>query len=221
MAVDKVSLTVEKGQIVGLIGPNGAGKTTMIDALCGFHTYEGSVVLAGQDVTGYSPHRRAAGLGRTFQLAGVSDDLTVEENVQVGQHRAAACDPEAMTRLLDELGLLEMRDLQVSTLSQGQRQLVSLALSAGAPHLLLLDEPAAGLDSTESLWLADRLRSLRDAGHDLAGRSRHEPRVELVRCHRRPRLRCADRGGTPDEVRTDERVSTAYLGATQQHVVTS
>ena len=80
---------VEEGQIVGLIGPNGAGKTTMIDALCGFQPYAGSVVLAGKSVEGYSPHRRAAlGLARTFQLAGVADDLTVEENVQVGQHMA-------------------------------------------------------------------------------------------------------------------------------------
>ena len=164
--MDDVTFSVEEGQIVGLIGPNGAGKTTTIDALCGFHDYEGAVVLSGQDVAGYSPHRRAAlGLARTFQLAGVSDDLTVEENVQVGQHRATTHDPVALTRILDELGLVEMRDLQVSMLSQGQRQLVSVARAvAGEPRLLLLDEPAAGLDSTESLWLADRLRDVRDTG---------------------------------------------------------
>ena len=146
--MDDVSFCVEAGQIVGLIGPNGAGKTTTIDALCGFHDYEGSVALAGQVVEGYSPHRRAAlGIARTFQLAGVSDDLTVEENVQVGQHRATAHDPAALTRVLDELGLGEMRGLQVSMLSQGQRQLVSVARAlAGEPRLLLLDEPAA--DST-------------------------------------------------------------------------
>ena len=87
-AVDDVSLSVDEGQIVGLIGPNGAGKTTTIDALCGFHGCEGTVLLDGQDVGGRSPHIRAGlGLARTFQLAGVADDLTVEENVLVGQQR--------------------------------------------------------------------------------------------------------------------------------------
>ena len=166
VAVDDVSFSVQQGQIVGLIGPNGAGKTTTIDALCGFHDYEGSVVFGGQDVGGSAPYRRAAlGLSRTFQLAGVSDDLTVEENVQVGQHGAGGHDPETLTRILGELGLSDMRDLQVSMLSQGQRQLVSVARAlAGEPRLLLLDEPAAGLDSTESLWLAERLREVRDTG---------------------------------------------------------
>ena len=88
VAVDKVSFRVDEGQIVGLIGPNGAGKTTTIDALCGFSGYEGAVCFDGQDIADRLPHQRAAlGLGRTFQLAGVCDDMTVEENVQVGQHR--------------------------------------------------------------------------------------------------------------------------------------
>ena len=222
VAVDNVSFCVEKGQIVGLIGPNGAGKTTTIDALCGFHDYEGSVALAGQDVAGYSPHRRAAlGLARTFQLAGVSDDLTVEENVQVGQHRATTHDPQALTRILDELGLVEMRDLQVSMLSQGQRQLVSVARAlAGEPRLLMLDEPAAGLDSTESLWLAERLRDVRDTGVTILLVD-HDMRLVLNLCDA---IDVLDFGaliatGTPDQIRENEQVSTAYLGATHQRLV--
>jgi sulfate-transporting ATPase len=223
-AVDNVSFSVKEGQIVGLIGPNGAGKTTTIDALCGFHLYEGSVVLAGQDVERYSPHRRAAlGLARTFQLAGVSDDLTVEENVQVGQHRASTHDPEALTTILDELGLVEMRDLQVSMLSQGQRQLVSVARALAAePRLLLLDEPAAGLDSTESLWLADRLRSVRDTGVTILLVD-HDMSLVLNLCDS---IDVLDFGaliatGTPDQIRKDQQVSTAYLGATHHRMATS
>jgi sulfate-transporting ATPase len=222
VAVDNVSFTVEEGQIVGLIGPNGAGKTTTIDALCGFHGYEGSVVLAGRDVGGCSPHRRAAlGLARTFQLAGVADDLTVEENVGVGQHMAAAHDPAALTRILDELGLVEMRDLQVSMLSQGQRQLVSVARAlAGQPRLLLLDEPAAGLDSTESLWLAERLRGVRDSGVTILLVD-HDMSLVLNLCDA---IDVLDFGaliatGTPEQIRSNERVSTAYLGVTHQQVV--
>ena len=223
VAVDDVSFSVEKGQIVGLIGPNGAGKTTTIDALCGFHSYEGSVVLGGQDISGYPPHRRAAlGLARTFQLAGVADDLTVEENVQVGQHTATTHDPAALTRILEELGLIEMRHLQVSVLSQGQRQLVSVARAlAGEPRLLLLDEPAAGLDSTESLWLAERLCGVRDTGVTILLVD-HDMNLVLNLCDT---IDVLDFGaliatGTPDQIRTNQQVSIAYLGATNEQVVT-
>jgi sulfate-transporting ATPase len=219
VAVDDVSFNVQQGQIVGLIGPNGAGKTTTIDALCGFHDYEGSVVFSGRDVGGSAPHRRAAlGLSRTFQLAGVSDDLTVEENVQVGQQGAAGRDPETLKRILGELGLSDMRDLQVSMLSQGQRQLVSVARAlAGEPRLLLLDEPAAGLDSTESLWLAERLRGVRDTGVTILLVD-HDMSLVLNLCDT---INVLDFGaliatGSPDEIRANELVSTAYLGVTHQ-----
>jgi ABC-type branched-subunit amino acid transport system ATPase component len=221
VAVDNVSFSVKEGQIVGLIGPNGAGKTTTIDALCGFHQYKGSVLLGDQDMAGYSPHRRAVlGLARTFQLAGVADDLTVEENVQVGQHMAAGHNPLTLMRILEELGLIEMRDLQVAMLSQGQRQLVSVARAlAGDPRLLLLDEPAAGLDSTESLWLAERLRQVRDTGVTVLLVD-HDMSLVLNLCDT---IHVLDFGaliamGTPEEIRENHRVSTAYLGVTHQRL---
>ena len=224
LAVDDVSFDVAAGQIVGLIGPNGAGKTTTIDALCGFHSYEGSVALAGQGVDGYPPHRRAGlGLARTFQLAGVADDLTVEENVQVGQHMAGGHEPADLTRILDELGLVDMRELQVSMLSQGQRQLVSVARAlAGGPRLLLLDEPAAGLDSTESLWLAERLRRVAETGVTILLVD-HDMSLVLNLCDV---IDVLDFGaliatGTPNQIRGDQSVSTAYLGATHQRLVQS
>jgi ABC-type branched-subunit amino acid transport system ATPase component len=223
-AVKDVSFAVPEHQIYGFIGPNGAGKTTTIDALCGFHAYAGSVVLDGAAVDGLSPHRRTAlGLARTFQLAGVSDDLTVEENVEVGQHRASGGGPAALTGILDELGLTEMRDLRVAHLSQGQRQLVSIARAlAGEPRLLLLDEPAAGLDSSESLWLADRLRDVRASGVTIVLVD-HDMSLVLNLCDT---VNVLDFGeliatGTPEQIRTNEQVSTAYLGATHQRTAAS
>jgi ABC-type branched-subunit amino acid transport system ATPase component/branched-subunit amino acid ABC-type transport system permease component len=224
VAVDDVSFSVPEGQIIGLIGPNGAGKTTTIDALCGFHGCEGTVLLDGRDIGGCAPHVRASlGLARTFQLAGVSDDLTVAENVQVGQQRPSGDDGEVLDRILDDLGLTDMRELQVSVLSQGQRQLVSVARAlAGEPKLLLLDEPAAGLDSTESLWLAERLRAVRDTGVTILLVD-HDMSLVLNLCDS---IDVLDFGaliayGTPDEIRHNDVVSTAYLGATHQRLAVS
>jgi ABC-type branched-subunit amino acid transport system ATPase component/branched-subunit amino acid ABC-type transport system permease component len=223
VAVNAVSFAVEEGQIVGLIGPNGAGKTTTIDALCGFQPYAGSVVLDGVGIDDLAPYRRAGlGLARTFQLAGVADDLTVEENVQVGQQRADH-DPAALSRILDELGLSDLRHLQVSLLSQGRRQLVSVARAlAGEPRLLLLDEPAAGLDSTESQWLADQLRRVRDGGVTILLVD-HDMSLVLNLCDE---IAVLDFGtliasGTPEAIRSNEKVSTAYLGATNRRLVAS
>ena len=225
VAVDDVSFSVDEGQIVGLIGPNGAGKTTTIDALCGFHSCEGIVSLDGRDIGSCAPHVRASlGLARTFQLAGVSDDLTVAENVQVGQQRAKGNEAaETLDRILDDLGLTDMRELQVSILSQGQRQLVSVARALAAePRLLLLDEPAAGLDSTESLWLAERLRAVRDSGVTILLVD-HDMSLVLNLCDI---IDVLDFGaliahGTPDEIRRNDVVSTAYLGATHQRLAVS
>ena len=222
VAVDKVSFRVHEGQIVGLIGPNGAGKTTTIDALCGFSGYDGAVVFDGQNVVDRLPHERAAlGLGRTFQLAGVCEDMTVEENVQVGQHRGGSGGQEELEHILDDLGLLPLRDLQVAMLSQGQRQLVSVGRAlAGKPRLLLLDEPAAGLDSTESAWLAEQLRAVRDRGVTILLVD-HDMSLVLNLCDS---IEVLDFGaliatGSPDEIRANEQVSTAYLGATQRKLV--
>jgi ABC-type branched-subunit amino acid transport system ATPase component/ABC-type branched-subunit amino acid transport system permease subunit len=220
VAVDDVTFSVGQGQIVGLIGPNGAGKTTTIDALCGFHEYEGAVSMEGRAVEGFSPHHRATlGVARTFQLAGVSGDLTVEENVLVGQHRGTAHDAQSVTQILEQLGLADLRESRVEVLSQGQRQLVSVARAlAGEPRLLLLDEPAAGLDSSESLWLAERLREVRDRGVTILLVD-HDMSLVLGLCDE---IHVLDFGaliasGTPAEIRCNERVSMAYLGARREH----
>ena len=151
-AVDDVDLTVRAGELVGLIGPNGAGKTTAIDAVTGFVPADGSVRFAGAPIDGLAPHRRSrAGLVRTWQSVELFDDLTVAENLAV-----AADEPSGIDAALAVMGLAEDRNRLPTELSQGRRKLVGVARAlASQPRLLLLDEPAAGLDSDESLALVD------------------------------------------------------------------
>jgi len=170
-----------------------------------------------EDAVPMVPHRRAAlGLGRTFQGVGLYEDLTVEENVVVGQHLATRRGPESVGAVLRSLGLSRLSVSRVGEISQGQRQLVSVARAlAGEPRLLLLDEPAAGLDSTESLWLADRLRDVRDAGVTILLID-HDMSLVLGLCDE---IHVLDFGeliasGNPGEIRDNRRVAQAYLGAT-------
>jgi ABC-type branched-subunit amino acid transport system ATPase component/ABC-type branched-subunit amino acid transport system permease subunit len=218
-ALDGVSFEVRSGEILGIIGPNGAGKTTLLDALSGFVRAVGAVSLASERIDRLPPHRRTrAGLGRTFQAIELYDDLTVGENVRIGAsgatHGGAAVEP-----LLGMLSLVELTDRPVSELSQGQRQLVSVARAlAGRPAVVLLDEPAAGLDTSESHWLGDRLRAVRDTGTGVV-MVEHDMSLVLEVCDR---VVVLDLGrkiaeGTPAEIRTDPSVVEAYLGSTHDH----
>lgn len=213
-AVTDVTFDVFEGEIVGLIGPNGAGKTTLIDAISGFADAEGAVTLGGKSLDTVSPHLRSRlGLGRTFQDVELYDDLSVGENVTVGA-RSGAGGTAAVGAILDRLGLGGVADVTVASLSQGQRQLVSVArVLAGNPSIALLDEPAAGLDSTESRWLGERLRSVRDSGVTMLLVD-HDMELVLSVCDR---IIVLDLGkviasGTPDVIRADDEVIRAYLG---------
>jgi ABC-type branched-subunit amino acid transport system ATPase component/ABC-type branched-subunit amino acid transport system permease subunit len=224
-AVSELSFQVRAGQIVGLIGPNGAGKTTTIDALCGFSPYTGRVTLNGHPLDTLAPHRRVgAGLGRTFQGIDLYDDLSVAENIAVGQHvtgDSPSRSSAALDEILDRLDLSRIRDRTVTELSQGQRQLVSIARSlATRPTLLLLDEPAAGLDSMESLWLAERLHDIRMSGVTIVMVD-HDMSLVLGLCDE---IRVLDFGrlifsGPPTEARRSKVVAAAYLGSS--HVQTA
>ena len=218
IAVNDVSFSVTEGQIVGLIGPNGAGKTTFIDALGGFTRYRGHVALGGRPLDDLAPHLRASqGLGRTFQSIDLYEDLSVAENVVVGQHLARDKGAEQLAVVLNSLGLYALRDRNVGELSQGQRQLVSVARAlAGEPRLLLLDEPAAGLDSSESEWLAGRLRDVRDTGVTIILID-HDMSLVLGLCDELYVLNFGSliASGTPDQIRIDPLVVDAYLGATR------
>jgi sulfate-transporting ATPase len=175
------------------------------------------VVLDGQSLDGMPPHRRAGrGLGRTFQSIDLYEDLSVEENVVVGQHLAVGRGQDHLLAVLESLGLSRFRERSVGELSQGQRQLVSIARAlAGEPRLLLLDEPAAGLDSTESAWLSDRLRAVRDSGVTILLID-HDMSLVLSLCDHIDVLNFGSliASGPPGEIRTDPAVVDAYLGST-------
>ena len=215
IAVDNVSFSVSAGSITGLIGPNGAGKTSLLDAITGFIPYSGQVRIPSGRIDGQPPHRRArSGVMRTFQAAQLCDGLTVAENITIGLAAGGALSNiESVVRVL---GLEEVRSRKVADLSQGQRQMVALARSlARQPHVLLLDEPAGGLDSVESRWLGDRLRHLRDVGVTVVLVD-HDMGLVLDVCDQ---ILVLDFGvliaaGTPVEVRRDPAVRVAYLGHT-------
>lgn len=218
-ALEDVSFDVREGEILGLIGPNGAGKTTLVDAISGYADYTGSVRLEEHALDGVAPHRRSrAGLGRTFQGIELYDDLTVRENVVVGTTATLgrfddAHEPD-LDRLFATLDLSEVADRPVDEISQGRRQLVSVARAlAGRPHVVLLDEPAAGLDSGESQWLGERLRAARAGGVTVV-MVEHDMGLVLDVCDR---VVVLDLGkviavGTPAEIQSDPTVIAAYLG---------
>jgi ABC-type branched-subunit amino acid transport system ATPase component/branched-subunit amino acid ABC-type transport system permease component len=230
-AVDSVSLSLPRGAIVGVIGPNGAGKTTLIDAISGFAAHTGDVLVSGKSIDSLPPHARIrAGLGRTFQAIELYEDLSVLENVEVGltaalrrsEHRLTHQDEaERLDQVFGLLGLSEVRDRPAGALSQGQRQLVSIGRAlVGAPEVLLLDEPAGGLDTSESHWLGERLRNIRDSGVTILLVD-HDMSLVLSLCDQ---IHVLDFGhviatGTPAEIRADRRVAEAYLGSTHAEEV--
>jgi ABC-type branched-subunit amino acid transport system ATPase component/ABC-type branched-subunit amino acid transport system permease subunit len=220
---EDVSFEVFPGEIVGLIGPNGAGKTTLIDAITGYARASGSVELLGAKMDALKPYQRSRdGLGRTFQGIELYDDLSVRENVEVGTtaarfSRANGTPPASgVDGYFKVLDLQAVADQPVQQLSVGQRQLVSIARAlAGRPTLLLLDEPAAGLDVTESRWLGTRLRAIRDAGTTVLMVD-HDMGLVLDVCDR---IVVLDLGkvvavGTPAEIERNDEVKRAYLGTT-------
>lgn len=228
-AVDDVSFTVAAGEVVGLIGPNGAGKTTCIDALTGFRPADGGAVwFDGRRIEEEPPHRRARrGFVRTFQSLDLFDDLTVRENLLVAAStptwRSTVTDAlwpkrqdhAAVDDVLALLDLAAVADRPASVLPNGVRHLVAVGRAVVArPRLLLLDEPAAGLDAAESAALGPILRSLPERGtsvllvdHDMALVLGTCDRVAVLDFGRL--VACAP----PEVVRRDPAVVAAYLGA--------
>jgi branched-chain amino acid transport system ATP-binding protein len=228
-----IDIDVPEGKLVGLIGPNGAGKTTFIDAITGFTTPSGGTVrFDGQDINGLSPDRRAhLGLSRTFQSLELFEDLSVRDNLLVAAERpqwysflADLIRPDrtrtkhqgVIEEAMQSVGLVDLADRLPSDLSHGQRKLVGVARALAArPKLLLLDEPAAGLDTAESQKLGANMRELVSAGTTIFLID-HDMGLVLNVCDY---IYVLDFGriiahGTPTEVRTDPAVIGAYLGET-------
>jgi len=216
VAVNDVSVSVDSGRIVGLIGPNGAGKTSVIDAVTGFAPARGSIELGGRHIEMLAPHARVrAGLARTFQSLELYDDLSVEENVSVAASGRRHVDRRAAVgRALDSAGISALRDRPAGELSQGERQLVSIARACAAdPAVLLLDEPAAGLDSEETTWLGQRIRAICSSGTAILLVD-HDVNLVLNVCDH---VYVLDFGaviaeGPPDAIRANRAVAAAYLG---------
>ena len=233
-AVDALDFTVQAGQVFGLIGPNGAGKTTVFNLITGvYRPTSGKVWWQGQDITGAAPHRVAAmGIFRTFQTIRLFAGLTVLENVQAGLHlqtrqlwwqgllgtpaqrREEARQREQVGELLERLDLAQVAFEDATSLAYGLQRRVELARALIAkPKLLILDEPAAGLNDQESLELNRTIKSIRDAGVTVL-LVEHDMNVVMnVTDH----IVCINFGrkiaeGTQEQIRNDPQVIEAYLG---------
>jgi ABC-type branched-subunit amino acid transport system ATPase component len=228
-AVDDVSLEVPAGALIGLIGPNGAGKTSLVDALTGLVPYAGHVTLGGAPLDRLAPHARyRRGLVRTFQAIELFDDLDVLGNLIVAASRpvwwapladlvrpAHIRDLPAVERAVRLLGIEHLLERFPAELSDGERKLVGLCRGlAGSPRVLVLDEPAAGLDTTESRPLGELLRAIVATGvtvllidHDM---SLVMTVCDLVHVIEFGALIAT---GTPAQITHDDRVVAAYLGS--------
>lgn len=220
VANNRISLTIEKGEIVGLIGPNGAGKTTLFNCIVGYHKPdEGRIRFKGKDITGLKPFQtNREGIGRTFQTMTISGDLTVLENAMIG---AFCRTSDRETASQEAFGVLQFLELEkdgqarVTELPIAMQKRVGLAMAlATKPELLMLDEVAAGLNPKETDEMVAILRRIYKAMDLTLFLTEHVMEVVMPISQR---IIVLDGGqkiaeGRPHDIADDERVISAYLG---------
>lgn len=225
-ALDNCSLKVEQNSITGLIGPNGSGKTTLFNVITGYVRPDtGRIVYNERSLVGSKPeHVFGLGIGRTFQLTRIFPRLTVLENMHVATRRkgtrgalghwSASHESKRALEILEFVNILQLKDLAAGKLSYGQKKLLEFAfLLVADPQLLLLDEPAGGINPTMIQHLAGRIRELHKRGTTFLI-VEHNMEFVMSLCDT---VKVMHRGttiasGTPEAIRNDPAVLDAYLG---------
>ena len=234
-AVDGFNITIGPTEISGLIGPNGAGKTTIFNLLTGvYQPTRGSVLINGIDIKEMPTHKvNRLGIARTFQNIRLFTDMTALDNVKVGMHHAIKCSflssllhlpsyykaekkaNEKAMELLDFMGLADVADVKAGSLPYGvQRRLEIVRALATNPSIILLDEPAAGMNPSETTELMHQIRRIRDTFHIAIFLIEHDMNLVMNVCEA---IAVVNYGrliakGTPDEIRANPAVIEAYLG---------